>query len=71
MQYKEFIIRAFERKPGKWRASVQRINGKPLLAPTGTKIFVTGIDATTAEAATRLALTAVDRGAFSRKPIYD
>jgi hypothetical protein len=29
MEYKEFVIRAFEREPGKWRASVQRANGRP------------------------------------------
>jgi hypothetical protein len=71
MEYKELIIRAFEREPGKSRASVQRANGRPLLARKGTRVLLTGIDAKTAEAATRLALTAIDRGAFSRKPVFD
>lgn len=71
MEYKEFVIRAFEREPGKWRASVQRADGRPLLARKGTRVFVTGTDAKTAEAATRLALTAIDRGAFSRKLVFD
>ena len=27
MEYKQFVVRAFEREPGKWRASVERANG--------------------------------------------
>jgi len=67
MEYKQFTVRAFEREPGKWRASVQRADGK-LLWNGRTKIrdFLTAIDATTAEAAMQMALAAIDRGALSR-----
>src|SRR5271169_2772558 len=71
MEYnKQFIVEAFEREPGKWRASVRRADGKPvrIIARTRTKLdkFVTGVDATTAEAALRMAIAAIDAGAFSR-----
>jgi len=71
MEYNEqFIVEAFEREPGKWRASVRRADGKPvrIIARTRTKLdkFVTGVDATTAEAALRMAIAAIDAGAFSR-----
>jgi hypothetical protein len=68
MEYKQFIVKVFEREPGKWRASVQRADGKPLIIAKRKRIlkFVTGIDATTAGAAMQLALVAIDQGAFSR-----
>ncbi len=31
MEYRQYIVKAFERKPGKWRASVQRCDGRPLM----------------------------------------
>ena len=30
MEYKEFYVEAFEREPGKWRANIRRIDGKPV-----------------------------------------
>jgi hypothetical protein len=30
MKYKSFTINAFERKPGKWRAQITRVNGRRL-----------------------------------------
>jgi len=70
MEYKQFLIRVFENEPGKWRASVQRANGKPLFAgrPKMGK-FITALDATTAEGALQMALAAIDQGAFSRQPL--
>jgi hypothetical protein len=67
MDYKQFIIQAFEREPNKWRAKIFRYTGKPLI--TGRKRimqFVTGVDATTASAALLRAVEAIDAGAFSR-----
>ena len=67
MDYKKFIIQAFERGPDKWRAKIFRYTGKPLT--TGRKRimqFVTGVDATTASAALLRAVEAIDAEAFSR-----
>ena len=66
MEYKRFTIKTIEREPGKWRASIQRTNGKPLWAGRAKiRHFVTGIDATTPQRAVQMALAAIDRGAFS------
>ena len=72
MEYKSFIVSAFEREPGKWRATVERANGKALIrmARANQKAlnrFVTGVDAMAAEAALRMAMAAIDANAFSRK----
>ena len=71
MEYKQFVVKAFEREPGKWRASVERANGKALLKAMGScrrtlHIFVTGMDVTAADAAMRMAMAAIDANAFSR-----
>src|SRR5579864_4418736 len=71
MEYKQFVVKAFEREPGKWRASVERANGKALLRGLGRRRraldkFITGMDATTAEAAMQMAMAAIDANAFSR-----
>ena len=72
VEYKSFIVSAFEREPGKWRASVERANGKALIrmASANQKAlnrFVTGVDAMAAESALRMAMAAIDANAFSRK----
>jgi hypothetical protein len=67
MEYQGFVVDAFERDPGKWRAKISRSSGKPVI--TGRKRiwkFVTGVDAATAPAALLMALEAIDAGAFSR-----
>jgi Mn-dependent DtxR family transcriptional regulator len=71
MEYKQFVVKAFEREPGKWRASVERANGKALLKAIARRRraldkFITGMDATAAEAAMRMAMAAIDANAFSR-----
>jgi hypothetical protein len=71
MEYKQFVVKAFEREPGKWRASVERANGKALIRGTGRQRrtldkFITGMDATAAEAAMQMAMAAIDANAFSR-----
>ena len=66
MEYQGFVVDAFERDTGKWRAKILRSSGRPLI--TGRKRiwqFVTGIDATTAPAALLMALEAIDAGTFS------
>jgi hypothetical protein len=66
VEYQGFVVDAFERDPGKWRAKLSRSSGRPLI--TGRKRiwqFVTGIDATTAPAALLMALEAIDAGTFS------
>ena len=67
MEYQGYVVRTFEREPGKWRAKILRPVGKPLV--TGRKRivqFVTGVDRTTSSAALLVALEAIDAGAFSR-----
>ena len=67
MEYQGFVVDAFERDPGKWRAKISRSSGKPVI--TGRRKiwrFVTGVDATTAPAALLMAIDAIDAGAFSR-----
>jgi hypothetical protein len=70
MEYNGFVVKAAEREPGKWRASVRRANGGAIrvMSHSRTKLdkFVTGIDAPNAEAAMRMAIAAIDAGAFSR-----
>ena len=66
MEYKQCIVRAFEQAPGKWRASVKRSDGKPLMVVSRFKLaqFVTGIDSLTAKDALQMAVAAIDAGAF-------
>ena len=67
MEYQGYVVDAFERDPGKWRAILSRSSGRPLI--TGRKKiwrFVTGVDATTASAALLIALAAIDAGTFAR-----
>jgi hypothetical protein len=69
MEYKEFIVRAFEREPGKWRASVERADGKAIMAMTNRRTlakFVTGVDVKPAQVAILMAMAAIDAGAFSK-----
>ena len=70
MEYKQFIIKLFEREPGKWRATVRRSDGKPPMVSGRGRVklseFVTGVDAITAAAAMLAAMAAIDAGAFSR-----
>jgi hypothetical protein len=71
MEYKQFVVKAFEREPGKWRASVERANGRVLLRAIAHRRraldkFITGMDATAAEAAMQMAMAAIDANAFSR-----
>jgi len=66
MEYHGFVVDAFERDSGKWRAKLSRSSGRPLI--TGRKRiwqFVTGVDAATAPAALLMALEAIDAGTFS------
>lgn len=69
VEYRQFIVRAFEREPGKWRASVQRANGKAIMATTHRRKlakFVTGVDVKSAQAAMLMAMAAIDADAFSK-----
>ena len=67
MEYKQFVVRAFEREPGKWRAKILRPDGESLIKGRKRIVqFVTGLDRTTPSAALIAALEAIDAGAFSR-----
>jgi len=70
MEYKQFTVKTFECEPGKWRARVQRTNGRLLWAGRAKiRHFVTGADEPTPQRAMQMALAAIDRGAFSREPV--
>jgi hypothetical protein len=61
LEYKEFYIWAYERRPGKWRAGIQRAAGT-----TGVKksAVYTDSDARTAAEALTMAMVAIDRTSF-------
>jgi hypothetical protein len=60
-----------ERRFGRsWRAGVRRTDGRLLWKGRARiRSFVTDTDATTPQRALQLAITAIDRGAFSRQPL--
>ena len=71
MEYKQFIVRVFEHKPEKWRASVERVDGKALMAMTNRRKlfkFITGVDAQSAQGAVLMAIAAIDAGTFEKHP---
>ena len=61
MEYKRFVVPAFEREPGKWRANIRRADGTPVKVICGKKLeqSVTRFDACTAVAAARMAGTTI------------
>jgi hypothetical protein len=68
MEYKQFIVRVFEHKPEKWRASVERVDGRALMAMTNRRKlfkFITGADARSAQDAVLMAIAAIDAGTFA------
>lgn len=71
MEYKRYLLRAFQREPGKWRASVKRIDGKPLMLVGSERVklaqFITGVDSSTPKDALLRAIAAIEAGAFSRR----
>jgi hypothetical protein len=69
MEYKQFIVQAFEREPGKWRASVERADGKVIIKMTNRRTltkFVTGVDSKSAQAAILMAMAAIDAGSSKK-----
>jgi hypothetical protein len=72
MEYKQFVIAAFEREPGKWRGRIRRANGKPLITFGRRKLdeFITGLDAPRAAAAMSMAIAAIDASSFSREKVH-
>jgi hypothetical protein len=67
MEYKQFIVQAFEREPGKWRAGVERADGKAIMRMSNRRTlakFVTGVDVKSAQAAILMAMAAIDAGVF-------
>ena len=64
MEYKRFVVRAFEQEPGKWRASIRRADGKPVKIIGGKKLEQGNMsgDERTAAAALVTAMAAIDAG---------
>jgi hypothetical protein len=61
MNYKGFLIEAFEQGSGKWRARIGRPHGRPLKSTNRTlREFITPIDAPSAAAALTVAMEAID-----------
>jgi len=71
VEYKQFFVKAFEQRPGKWHARVKRLDGKPILVARRDQArvdeFVTSADSPTPDDALLRAITAIDAGAFSRR----
>jgi hypothetical protein len=65
MRYKGFIVIAFERQPGKWRARIVRRNAK-LSRSARHRIFATSADLPSQGDALTWAMEAIDAGTFSR-----
>jgi hypothetical protein len=67
MEYKRFVVRAFEQEPGKWRASIRRTDGKPVKIIGGKKLEqgLSGGERTAA-AALLTAMAAIDAGTSTR-----
>lgn len=66
MEYKQFVVKAFEREPGKWRASIRRADGKAAKVIGGKKLdqSITHFDECTAAAAILIAMAAIDAATF-------
>jgi hypothetical protein len=73
MEYKAYIVQAFEREPGQWRASIWRSDAKPLEESKRIKLdeFITAFDTATRSAAPQMALAAIDAASFSRRGVRD
>jgi len=71
VEYKQFFVKAFEQKPGKWRARVKRRDGQPLMVVGHNRLkiedFVTSPDSLTPQDALLRAIAAIDADAFSRR----
>jgi hypothetical protein len=71
VEYKEFLVKAFEQQPGKWRARVKRCDGRPLMVVGHNRVkieeFVTSPDSLTPGDALVRAIAAIDAGSFSRR----
>lgn len=68
MEYKHFIVNAFQQRPGKWRAGVKRSDGTPLVVvgPHKLKIAqsVTPRKLINGGGRRAYAIEAIDAGAF-------
>jgi len=61
MKYGSFEIEAFEREPGRWRASVRRTDGSRVrVGETRFDNFYTSADADAVQEAVQLAIEAID-----------
>jgi hypothetical protein len=68
MNYKGYSIEPFEREPGRWRATIRRLDGRMIKAVGADMPFpsiTTSADCLSADAAVELARKAVDGGGMS------
>jgi hypothetical protein len=68
MQYKRFLIKAFQPEDGKWRARITRAHGRPLKS-TDPKCreYTTSVDCSLAAEALTIGIETIDAGCFSGK----
>jgi hypothetical protein len=66
VEYKQFFVKAFERRPGKGRARVKRLDGKPILVARRDQARVRIHRHPTMLSQLR-AIADIDAGAFSRR----
>ena len=71
MEYKQFFVKAFEQKPGKWRARVKRCDGRPLMVVGHNRLkiedFVTSPDSLTPQDALLRAIAAIDASTSAQR----
>lgn len=72
LEYKQFIVSAFQQNSGQWRARIWRVDGGPIAFAGRKKLrfFETGVDANTAPGAVLLAMAAIDAGTFSANRMH-
>ena len=66
MKYKHFVVEPIEREPGKWRATIRRVDGNAITCgETEKDFFTTPANTLTPEEAVQLACGAIDGGFVS------
>jgi hypothetical protein len=66
MQYKTFLIKAFQPEDGKWRARITRAHGRPLTsADPKRRELITSVDCSSAVEALTMAMETIDAPSFS------
>jgi hypothetical protein len=66
MEYTGYSIEVFEREPGRWRASIRRLDGSKVhVGSERLDFYTTSVDTTTADQALEHARNVIDAGAVA------